>query len=83
MGLEFTVENYENALHGCGLLGVNFLNIPRKKLNFVRKSCKIYIKATKNQNFLAFYFHYPAETTFLSKLCYTTDVFGGFSVQNI
>jgi hypothetical protein len=26
--------------------------------------------------------HYPAETIFLSKLCYTTDVVGDFSVQS-
>jgi hypothetical protein len=82
------------ALHVCGLLGsklhgsvnshtteVNCLNINQKKLNFIRKSCKIDNKATEKLNFPAFIFHYPAEIIFLSKLCYTTDVVGGFSVQ--
>jgi hypothetical protein len=53
---------------------VNCLNICQKKLNFIRKGCKIDVKAAGNQNFPAFIFHYPAETIFLSKLCYTTDV---------
>jgi hypothetical protein len=85
-----TVENYQHHLHGCGLLGseihgsenshaiqVNCLN------NLTRKNCKIDVKAAENQNFPAFIFHCPAETIFLSKLCYTTDVVTGFSVQNI
>jgi hypothetical protein len=90
------VENCQHHLHGCGLLGseihgsenshateVNCLNIRQKKLHVIRKSCKIDVKAADNQNVSAFIFNYPAETIFLSKLCYTTDVVGGFSVQNI
>jgi hypothetical protein len=90
------VENYQHYFHGCGLLGseiygnesshgtkVNCLNICHKKLKLIHKSCKIDVKAAENQNFPAFIFHYPVEMIFLSKLCYTTDAVGGFSVQNI
>jgi hypothetical protein len=62
---------------------VNWSNIRQKKLNVIRNSCKIDVNAADNQNIPAFIFHYPAETIFPSKLCYTTDVVGGFSVQNI
>jgi hypothetical protein len=70
------VENYQHYhLHGCGLLGseihgsenshateVKCLNIRKKKQNFIRKNCKINVKAAENQNFPAFILYFPVET---------------------
>jgi hypothetical protein len=57
---------------------VKFSNIRQKKLNFIRKSCKINVKAEENQNFPAFIFHFPAETILPSKSYYTIDVARSF-----
>jgi hypothetical protein len=88
------VENYQHYLHGCGLLGsevsgcknshateVKCSNIHQKKLHFIRKSCKMTIKAAKNQEYPGLIFRFPAETILLSKFYYTTDVVRGFLVQ--
>jgi hypothetical protein len=58
-------------------------SISQKKLNFIRKSCKINVKAAEKQNSPAFIFNFPAETIPLSKFYYTTDVVRSFQCKKI
>jgi hypothetical protein len=90
------VENYQLSLHGSGLLvsekqwlwectcyRSEMLKHSLEKLNFIPKKKRNERQGRRKSKILpASIPHFPAETTFWSKLFYNTDVVIGFSEQN-